>query len=199
MADDQAGPSSSTDAEEVVVQSNGTGSQESGDKQKLRAVTPSADKARELLNQLALSQQPQRPKNRRAGDPYAFWGTQPVAQFNEDPASLPVASSQIVQIKHKEKTKVDSHLLYPMHASTTAALRRQRTVRLTAQRLQQKSDKTLMACLPSEPSVSLLCVESHSCCTDEQNFDCMAHACSFEWSICDVSDEKTVQEVSLHG
>lgn len=95
MADDQAGPSGSTEAEEVVnlLQANGSAPQADGDKQQLRAVTPNAEKARELLNQLTLGQQTQRPKGRRAGDPYAFWGTQPVAQFNEDPASLPVLSA----------------------------------------------------------------------------------------------------------
>lgn len=92
MADEQAGPSGSSEAEEVVnlLQANGSNAQADGDNQRLRAVTPNAEKTRELLNQLALGQQPQRQKGRRAGDPYAFWGTQPVAQFNEDPASLPV-------------------------------------------------------------------------------------------------------------
>lgn len=75
MAEEPAGPSSQTvaDGDQQVVKSE------------RKQVTNQAENIKNMLQAMALQQK------QGAKENYEFWETQPVAQFNEDPSTLPVS------------------------------------------------------------------------------------------------------------
>ena len=75
MAEEPAGPSSQTvaDGNQQVVKSE------------RKQVTNQAENIKNMLQAMALQQK------QGAKENYEFWETQPVAQFNEDPSTLPVS------------------------------------------------------------------------------------------------------------
>lgn len=76
MTDDQPGPSNQAVAngDQQIVKSEG------------KQVANQAEHIKSMLQAMALQQQKQGVKEN-----YEFWETQPVAQFNEDPSTLPVS------------------------------------------------------------------------------------------------------------